>query len=206
MKIIAGVDTSIDFESTKKFLDTIDEGIVVFPEGSFDKAKGLGWTIKDLQEYTQNKAMTLIGSANDRDYIIRNGNIEKAQWGPLIKLTDEDWWEKSNKIYEIGYETQNKVDAILRICADGETPYEKNGKADILIVSSGGVDWKNDIEHIKEIHKNSLKEDGLIVQSDQHLGTKFIYSLKENDFVGEEHFFEDNKDDKYVLYEKNTQE
>jgi len=171
-------------EDALRQLDAIGEGIVLFGENSFDSGKGedyenIGW----LADYSAGKNITLIGERNKRIIILRNGKIIPAQFssnaGGGIDFEDYD------KMHDVSYKRDRKVNALSRICADGNKRYFGNGKTDLLLISNGDNDWKDRIQELASIHKPYMNADGFIIMSNQHLGDNFIYSLNRKKLVGE---------------------
>jgi len=188
MRIIAAGDTYREFERTKKYLSELGEGIVLFAESSFDTEKGLDWSVEDLAQYARDFPMTIVGEKDERIHTLKKGIIAPAQ----ITLTQlcfpnpdqEAQCRRADMLNNVSYDPNKKVMALSRICASADIPYKGSGKADLLLIASGGIDWKERIEELIYAHKRTLKPNALIVQCDQHEGDKFIYSLSDGKMVG----------------------
>jgi hypothetical protein len=197
MKIVAAGNTYSDFENTLKYLFEIKEGIILFSEGSFDPAEGLNWTLNDLAKHTKDLPMTLVGEKENQIRIVKNGLSFRAQLNSLME--EEFWCKRTDILYDVSYKSEKKILAFSRICADGITPYSGKDLADLLLISSGGMDWKEDINSLLKSHKDSLEPNSLIVQSDIHMGNEFIYSMEKERFVGKEKV--NFLGDKYLVYD-----
>lgn len=199
MRVIAAGDLYWNFERTKRYLSELGEGIVLFAEGSLseDKHDQQDWTIEDIAQYTNSFPMTIIGERAGRIHIVKNGLITPAQFAGGPRHPDRQYLQ-ADQLNNVSYEPGRKVLALSRICADAPTPYGGSGKADLLLIASGGIDWENTLDEVLEGHARSLKPNALIVQCDQHRGNRFIYSLEDKRMVGKE--ITGEQGDKYIVH------
>ncbi len=199
MRLVAAGDLYWSFERTQRYLSELREGIVLFAEGSLSSEKHdrQDWTIADIARHTRDFPMTIIGERNNRIHIIKNGLVTRAQ------LTGEEYldeqYREADQLHDVSYIPGREVLALSRICADAPTPYEGSGRADVLLIASGGVDWERRLEEVIEAHARSLKPNALIVQCDHHTGNRFIYSLRARRKVGKE--ITGEQGDKYIVHE-----
>ena len=197
MRVIAAGDTYLKFERNKRYLLELGEGIILFAEGSFDSGGSLDWTLEDLAECTRDFPMTLIGEKDERIYIVKRGIITPAQFADTISHTEQEYGEV-DKLKDVSYEDGRRVLALSRVCAYAPQPYEGNGKADLLLIASAGIDWEDRLDEVLEVHERSLKPNALIMQCDHHQGNRFIYSLRDRRMVGDEVIGEQG--DRYIVH------
>ena len=197
MRIVAAGDTFLEFPPTKQLITDIGEGAVLFSEGSLG---GKHWNVHQLTELTRGKMMTIVGERDGRIWLLRNGEHRRIQIS-LSDLHDRDDFDAFDELVDIGYRLHEHCMALPRICADGDIPYEGEGQADVLLIASGGCDWRANIEQLLDVHTHALTDEALIVQCDHSRGPKFIYSVAENAFVGEEMQSSLGKSDTYIAYD-----
>ena len=149
--------------------------------------------------------MTIIGEKAERIYIIGRGAVLPAQFADVFGDLDsperedsQDRYTRADQLNDVSYESKRKVLALCRICADVPTPYSGRGRADLLLIASGGIDWENRLDEILEAHERKLKPDALIVQCDHSKGNKFIYSLRHKNKVGKKVM--DKQRHGYIVY------
>ena len=187
MKSVATKSILKSFSEIKNFASYIEEGVILLPETSFD-SQMLGNNLEELIEYTSDYPVTIIGEKDSQVDIIKKGKIISAQ----VKSNpfNNALYKKTNRLYNISYDSKIKVRALIRICSDAIKPYKGKEKADLLLIPSCGINWEEGIEALLKVHQKSLKSDALIIHSGAYvklapeLGNQFIYSLKHKSFVG----------------------
>jgi hypothetical protein len=182
MRIIAAQDTFIDLGETRAYLRELKEGIILFGENSFNP-NDKRWRIQDISDMTKELPMTLIGTIDDETVaIVQQGKISLRH--PVHFCGDHFQSQGNEPLSDVSYDPTRKVYAIVRICAAAPVPYKMSGKADLLLIPTGGIAWEDRLDEILESHNSSLKKNGCIVQAEHHGGSLFIYSLKEKEMVG----------------------
>ncbi|NIA02174.1 MAG: hypothetical protein GWP15_02215 [Nitrospirae bacterium] len=214
MRVIATQDTYLDFEKTQQDLTEMDEGIVLLAQNSLSSDKN--WTIQDLAKLTESLAMTIIGTRinfethgdNETIYILKNGTATPAQqiFSQREREEEKTTHYAADDLRNVSYQARRQIMALTRVsltARNEDIPHEGEGMADLLLVpdTHDRIRETNDCinlaaQEILSIHGDSLKEDALIVRSDDK---PFIYSVKDGRRVGEKK--STTQGTKYVVHE-----
>ena len=161
--------------------------------------------------------MTIIGTRmnfgthgdSERIYILKNGIATPAQ--QISQTQEEDTPHyASDDLRNVSYQARRQIMALTRVGHDARNeyvdPYEGEEMADLLLIPDFGnqIQDKNDyfnhaIHRIVDAHGNKLKENALVVHSNDNGKKNFIYSVKDRRRVGEKK--STTQGTKYVVHE-----